>query len=233
MWNCSVYQETVDVIAGNVGDKISESTFDVYQYDNATGDPTTVRNTYEGTDITFTKDITLASGVDKDGNPQIPNADLNVGANITGWTQGYRSIKFFPDVNDYNIYSRRQDNDVPIFRYADILLTKCEAIVRGGIATGNDTAQSLFDQIRSYVHAPLLGQTPSLDDILDERGREFLDEHWRRNDLIRFGKFEEPWGFKDEYNPNARDPRNRIWPLSVDILNNNTNWTQNCPGFYD
>lgn len=222
-----------DVIAGNVGDKISESTFDVYQYDNATGDPTTVRNTYEGTDITFTKDITLASGVDKDGNPQIPNADLNVGANITGWTQGYRSIKFFPDVNDYNIYSRRQDNDVPIFRYADILLTKCEAIVRGGIATGNDTAQSLFDQIRSYVHAPLLGQTPSLDDILDERGREFLDEHWRRNDLIRFGKFEEPWGFKDEYNPNARDPRNRIWPLSVDILNNNTNWTQNCPGFYD
>lgn len=222
-----------DVIAGNVGDKISESTFDVYQYDNATGDPTTVRNTYEGTDITFTKDITLASGVDKDGNPQIPNADLNVGANITGWTQGYRSIKFFPDVNDYNIYSRRQDNDVPIFRYADILLTKCEAIVRGGIATGNDTAQSLFNQIRSYVHAPLLDQTPSLGDILDERGREFLDEHWRRNDLIRFGKFEEPWGFKDEYNPNARDPRNRIWPLSVDILNNNTNWTQNCPGFYD
>lgn len=222
-----------DVIAGNVGDKISESTFDVYQYDNATGDPTTVRNTYEGTDITFTKDITLASGVDKDGNPQIPNADLNVGANITGWTQGYRSIKFFPDVNDYNIYSRRQDNDVPIFRYADILLTKCEAIVRGGIATGNDTAQSLFNQIRSYVHAPLLDQTPSLGDILDERGREFLDEHWRRNDLIRFGKFEEPWGFKDKYNPNARDPRNRIWPLSVDILNNNTNWTQNCPGFYD
>ena len=95
--------------------------------------------------------------------------------------------------------------------------------------------KAYFDQIRSgaYVHAPLLGQTPSLDDILDERGREFLDEHWRRNDLIRFGKFEEPWGFKDKYNPNARDPRNRIWPLSVDILNNNTNWTQNCPGFYD
>lgn len=224
-----------DVIAGNTGENINKTTFDVYQYDNATGMPTNTRNTYNGQNITFTKSITLATGVDEKGNPQIPSADLNCGANITGWTQGYRSIKFFPDVNDYNNFGRNQDNDFPIFRYADIILTKCEAITRNGTATLGDTPQSLFNQIRTYVSPNRDGSlnidhNPSLDEILDERGREFLDEHWRRNDLIRFGKFEEPWGFKDTYNPNARDPRNRIWPLSTDVLNNNTNWEQN-PGY--
>lgn len=162
--------------------------------------------------------------------PVLPSADLNCGANLTGWTQGYRSIKFFPDINDYNVYSRNQDNDVPIFRYADIILMKCEAITRGGAATNGDTPMSLFNQIRAYVNAPLLDHNPSLQEILDERGREFLDEHWRRNDLIRFGDFERDWGFKYDFNPDAANPQYRLWPLSIDVLNNNTNWTQN-PGY--
>lgn len=218
-----------DVIAGSTGENIGLPSFDVYQYDNATGDPTNIRNTYGGENVTFTKAITLKE--DLTANPPVvPNADLNCGADLKGWTQGYRSIKFFPDINDYNNFSRNQDNDVPIFRYADIILMKCEAIVRGGTATNGDTPMSLFNQIRAYVNAPLLDHDPSLQEILDERGREFLDEHWRRNDLIRFGKFEEPWGFKNQFNPNARNPQYRLWPLSIDALNNNTNWKQN-PGY--
>lgn len=149
---------------------------------------------------------------------------------MTGWTQGYRSIKFFPDINDYNVYSRNQDNDVPIFRYADIILMKCEAITRGGSATLGDTPMSLFNEIRAYVNAPLIESNPSLQDILDERGREFLDEHWRRNDLIRFGDFERDWGFKNDFNPNASNPQYRLLPLARDVLNANTNWSQN-PGY--
>lgn len=218
-----------DVIAGSTGENIGLPSFDVYQYDNATGDPTNIRNTYGGENVTFTKAITLKE--DLTANPPVvPNADLNCGADLKGWTQGYRSIKFFPDINDYNNFSRNQDNDFPIFRYADIILMKCEAIVRGGTATNGDTPMSLFNQIRAYVNAPLLDHDPSLQEILDERGREFLDEHWRRNDLIRFGKFEEPWGFKDQFNPNAKNPQYRLWPLSIDALNNNTNWKQN-PGY--
>lgn len=216
-----------DVIAGNTGENIGQATFDVYQYDNTTGMPTSIRNTYNGQDISFSKSITLATGYDENGNLRVPNADLNCGADVTGWTQGYRSIKFFPDVNDYNVYGRNQDNDVPIFRYADIILMKCEAIVRGGAATLGDTPQSLFNQIRDYVHAPELDHNPSLQEILDERGREFLDEHWRRNDLIRFGDFERDWGFKNDYNPKATDPKYRLLPLARDVLNANTNWTQN------
>lgn len=198
------------VIVGNTGENIDEESFDVYQYDNATGMPTNVRNTYKGDLVTFSKSISLATGsyTDNSGNVIIrtPDADLNCGATLTGWTQGYRSIKFFPDINDYNVYSRNQDNDVPIFRYADIILMKCEAIVRGGTATLGDTPQSLFNQIRTYVHAPELNHDPDLQEILDERGREFLDEHWRRNDLIRFGDFERDWGFKYDYNPDAANP---------------------------
>lgn len=203
-----------EVIAGDA----TQETFDVYQYDAVTGEKTSVRNYYKTADapVTFTKKITL----------KVQDADLNTGKDLSGWTQGYRSIKFFPNVEEVNANGRNMSNDVPIFRYADILLMKCEAIVRGGAATLGDTPQSLFNQIRAYVHAPLLSSAPSLQDILDERGREFLDEHWRRNDLIRFGDFERNWGFKS-LNPNADALTNRLWPLSKDILENNTNWEQN------
>ena len=222
-----------DVIAGNTGANITKETFDVYQYDNATGMPTNVRNTYDGNNVTFTKSIKLATGTYvKDGvtYTRTPDADLNCGATLEGWTQGYRSIKFFPDINDYNVYSRNQDNDVPIFRYADIILMKCEAIVRGGSATLGNTPKSLFNQIRAYVNAPELADDPDLQDILDERGREFLDEHWRRNDLIRFGDFERDWGFKNDFNKDAANPQYRLLPLARDVLNANTNWKQN-PGY--
>ena len=115
-----------------------------------------------------------------------------------------------------------------VFRYADVILMKCEAITRGGNATNGDTPMSLFNQIRAYVNAPLLDHNPSLQEILDERGREFLDEHWRRNDLIRFGDFERDWGFKYDFNPDAGNPQYRLWPLSVNVLNTNTNWEQNA-----
>ena len=220
-----------DVIAGNTGENIGMTTFDVYQYDNNTGEPTSIRNTYGGEDVTFTKSITLKNDPTVDP-PVVPNADLNCGADINGWTQGYRSIKFFPDINDYNTFSRNQDNDVPIFRYADIILMKCEAVKRGGTATNGDTPQSLFNQIRTYVNAPLLDHEPSLQDILDERGREFLDEHWRRNDLIRFGDFERDWGFKADFNPDHTNPQYRLLPLSRNVLNANTNWAQNA-GYED
>lgn len=202
-----------------VGDGAAE-TFDVYQYDVNTGDKTAVRNTYKGEDVTFTRSITLKEGAE--------SADLNTGADMKGWCQGYRSIKFFPNISEYNTFDRNQSNDVPIFRYADILLMKAEAITRGATDPKGETAVSLFNQIRSYAGAPTLATAPTLQDIEDERGREFLDEHWRRNDLIRFGHFERPWGFKTQYGSN--DPKMRLWPLSIDVLNVNTNWKQN-PGY--
>lgn len=190
---------------------------DIYLIDGATGEKTAKRaQTTGGDPLHFTQSITL---VTVDG-------DLDCGKNDKGWQQGYKSMKFQVYVPEYNLNSRNQSNDVPIFRYADILLMKAEAIVRGGTPTNGDNAMKLFNQIRSYVHAPQLTVDPTLQDIEDERGREFLDEHWRRNDLIRMGHFERKWGFKEEVG--SSDPRMRLWPLGQSTLNSNAHWTQNA-----
>lgn len=194
----------------------------VFIHDAITGGETDKPYIYKGTQLELTKTITLQEG---------GLATLNCGATPDGWRQGYRSIKFYPNPNEYSAYNRYQSNDVPIFRFADIILTKAEAIKRGATATNGDTPQSLFNQIRSYVHAPLLYHDPSLQEILDERGREFFDENWRRNDMIRFGTFESEYGFHRHSNPDARfDKTCRILPVPDDILKENTNWEQN-PGY--
>ena len=194
----------------------------VFIHDAITGEETDQPYIYKGTQLELTKTITLQEG---------GLATLNCGATPDGWRQGYRSIKFYPNPNEYSAYNRYQSNDVPIFRFADIILTKAEAIKRGATATNGDTPQSLFNQIRSYVHAPLLDHDPSLQEILDERGREFFDENWRRNDMIRFGTFESEYGFHKHSNPDARfDKTCRILPVPDNILKENTNWEQN-PGY--
>ena len=194
----------------------------VYVHDALTGQATSEPYLFKGSQLEFTQTITLKEG----GEEQ-----LNAGADANGWRQGYRSIKFYPNPNEYAEYSRNQSNDVPIFRYADILLTKAEAILRGATATNGQTAQSLFNQIRAYVGAPELDHQPSLQELLDERGREFFDENWRRNDMIRFGTFESDYGFHKQGFPNARfDKTCRIFPVPQSVLNENTNWEQN-PGY--
>jgi len=47
-------------------------------------------------------------------------------------------------------------------------------------------------------------------------------EGWRRNDLIRFGKWEYSWTFKTN-----SDPTRRIFPIPTTELNINPNLVQN------
>jgi len=37
-----------------------------------------------------------------------------------------------------------------------------------------------------------------VDELLDERGREFAYEMFRREDLIRFGRFQDAWWVKEQ-----------------------------------
>ena len=191
----------------------------IYMYDGTTYAKTNTPFTYKGENVVLSKDIEFK---DKES--------LNVGKDMHGWCQGYKSVKWFVIDEDFR-NGRNQSNDLPIFRYADILLTKAEAITRGATATNGDTPQSLFNQIRSYVHAPLLDHNPSLKELLDERGREFFDENWRRNDMIRFGTFESEYGAHKKDFPTARFEKTcRIFPLPKDVRDQNTNWKQN-PGY--
>jgi hypothetical protein len=81
----------------------------------------------------------------------------------------------------------------PVLRYADILLTRAEALNEG---SGQAEAITLLNQVRDRSNlAPVdgLDQGALRDAILDERAREFYMEGQRRLDLIRSGKYAELW----------------------------------------
>ena len=89
----------------------------------------------------------------------------------------------------------RASNDdgvnVPIIRFADILLMFCEASLGGitGDVPQNNTglaAQSLFNQIRT--RAGLSSKTLNMSNLMAERKFEFAGEGVRKYDLIRWGK---------------------------------------------
>jgi hypothetical protein len=129
---------------------------------------------------------------------------------------GIRVIKY---PFDYASAGDQKDNDWVIFRFADVLLMKAEAQMRSG---GDGLA--VVNQVRAKRGATALGALTE-QDLLDERGRELYWEGFRRQDLIRFGKYLEPWQEKA-----ASDPRVLLFPIPSDQLAVNPNLTQN-PGY--
>lgn len=131
---------------------------------------------------------------------------------------GIRVIKYVPDYGNGD----NKDNDYVYFRLADILLMKAEAILRGG--TDPQSAVSLVNLVRARAGLSAITAI-TLDQLLDERGREMYWEGWRRTDLIRFGKFLEPWQEKA-----SSSEKNLIFPIPARSLAANPNLTQN-PGY--
>ncbi len=151
-----------------------------------------------------------------------------------------KPVVFTPEINEHFPNALRQagvrigkfefknggrpdlSNDFPIFRYADVLLMKAEALWRQN--AGDATALALVNQVRARAGVPDFGALTA-DDLLAERGREMFYENQRRTDLIRFGKYNEPWGFK----PASQAFRN-IYPIPRAQLDSNPNLRQN-PGY--
>jgi hypothetical protein len=115
--------------------------------------------------------------------------------------------------------SQDLDNDFPIYRFAEILLHKAEALWR--LDPGDPQALDLVNQIRERAGvAPLAALTG--ENLLAERGREMAFEAKRRTDLIRFGVYGEPWQFKS-----ASEPCKSIFPLPCAMLQAGSNLQQN------
>ncbi len=96
--------------------------------------------------------------------------------------------------NDRHVYTDVAYYGVnyPILRYADILLTRAEAL--NELNEGDPLA--LLNEVRARANAtPLgtMGQAEMRDAILRERALEFFQEGQRRLDLIRSGKYAELW----------------------------------------
>jgi hypothetical protein len=146
---------------------------------------------------------------------------FDLGNDYLARCMGVRSIKYYPD-RATTALTRMSGNDMPIFRLADIYLMKAEAILRGAAATTvNSELQdpvTLLNKVRVRAKAPT-ATTVNLDQLLDERARELYWENWRRNDLIRFNKYETEYPIPGDlatpgYTPGMdKDPRKRIFPI--------------------
>jgi starch-binding outer membrane protein, SusD/RagB family len=144
---------------------------------------------------------------------------LDVGNDETAWNMGIRNNKFSPDANSS---SRNQSNDMPVFRYSDILLMKAEAILRGGTATNGQLPATLVGMVRNNRVSSAPWALVTLNDLYAERCREFTWECWHRNDMIRFDKFEDKYGFKTN-----TDKYRRIFPIPTNALSTNGKLVQN------
>jgi len=136
--------------------------------------------------------------------------------------EGLISIKYKPDTEQIGMSGR---NDQVLLRYADVLMMKAEALYR----TGNVAeATSLVNMVRARnfeTPKPLTNMT--LDDILEERGREFLYENTRRTDLIRFGKF---LTLRHQFKETDSEPFRLLFPIPQSELDSNPRLKQN-PGY--
>lgn len=173
------------------------------------------------TQIEITPDLIL-----KLGKP------MDLGNTVADQAKGVRSVKYWPDINAIQA-TRLNGNDMPVFRLADVMLMKAEAILRGATATTiNGELQTplvLLNKIRSRA-GTAAATSVTLTTLLDERAREFSWEAWRRNDLIRFGQFETEYPLPNDVLFMNKDVTRRIYPIPANELKLNSNLKQN-PGY--
>lgn len=153
-----------------------------------------------GSDLVFTPDVSLFFSTE---------------------SKGIRTMKYPMEYTASN-NNFEGKNDYVFFRYADALLMKAEAILRGGTATGGETALSIVNSLRTRSGAPVLTAV-TLNDILAERGRELYLEAVRRPDLIRFGKYNDPVNERST----KSDAYKVVYPIPNQAVSSNPNLKQN------
>ena len=136
-------------------------------------------------------------------------------------TAGARMAKYEIDRTAYDD-GRLQDNDIVLFRYADVVLMKAEALVRNG--KNGDKELNLVRQ-----RAGMTSRSATLPNILEERLLELMWEGWRRNDLIRFGLYHKAYDLRQPIEGEESRFTN-IFPIPRNILKMNGNLQQN-PGY--
>jgi hypothetical protein len=160
------------------------------------------------------------------GNPIIENEEPFIySPTIVDYTsrkkwEGARIVKYEyqKDIN----YGADMENDFVLFRYADVLYMKLEALYRLGRA-GEFIGNSDLQKIRTRAGlAPYTVGDLSDTELLDEFGREFAWEGRRRQDLIRFGVYGNAWWEKP-----ASGPSKKLFPIPQTALNTNPNLIQN------
>lgn len=150
------------------------------------------------------------------------NGDMNSGLYCVKYP-------FYPYAGGYFM-----EPDYTDMRLAEVVYAKAECRYRAG---DKNAAGELLNSVRKRNYANF---TPAIayvgsnsgtvvltdQEFLDELMREFIFEGHRRDDLIRWNRFEEAWWDK----PAESDKHNRIYPLAKSTLELNRYLEQN-PGY--
>ena len=143
---------------------------------------------------------------------------LNLSDSPYKQTAGARVGKYEVDRTAYSD-GRQVDNDIVLFRYGDALLMEAEAKVRNG-----EDGSIELNAIRDRVGMPHV--EANLDNILTERLLELVWEGWRRQDLIRFGKYTKAY---DQRTPLEKESTGftTVFPIPQRCLDLNKKLKQN------
>ncbi|WP_143884993.1 RagB/SusD family nutrient uptake outer membrane protein [Chryseobacterium binzhouense] len=155
-------------------------------------------------------------------------------ADYKEWTDGYPSIKFSNKNSDGSgAVTSFSSTDFPLFRLADAYLIYAECALRGASTANVAQGLTYVNQIRTRSNASSLPAL-TLQNVLDERGRELGLEGVRRQDLIRFGRFTGAtylWPWKGGVaNGTSISDNYKLFPIPASAIQANPNLTQN-PGY--
>lgn len=194
----------------------------------ADGTPVLASEEYDGQQLEFVDNIrknkngsTLSNMSEGEENSGVRFNKYKLGNQVAG-PGGIPAINVNYNNTDWNIY-----------RLTWIYFAKAEAIMRKNGGAANAEAVQLINDCkkRAYTEADWATRayttsTLTLDELLAERGREFIFEGFRRDDLIRWKKFSS--GAWWDHNPSSAT--RELFPIPQQQRNLNTNLGQN-PGY--
>lgn len=194
-------------------------TMAVYGYNTSSPDARLDMNFYTGKVEVDGSYVTLDDGTPLEYQPLAVEQNLTASPYIE--TAGARMKKYEVDRTAYSD-GRMPDNDIVLYRYADVMLMKAEAKVRNG--------ESGYDELNAVRNrVGMLSLPATLDNILNERLLELVWEGWRRQDMIRFGIYNKQY---DIHTPSEADKKGytTVFPIPGKARELNPNLEQN-PGY--
>lgn len=140
------------------------------------------------------------------------NVALDVSGKPYEKTAGARMKKYEVDKTGLKD-GKLLDNDIVLFRYADVLLMQSEAKVRNG-----EDGDAELNLVRSRVG--MASRTATLENLLDERMMELAWEGWRRQDMIRFGVFTRSYSCRPQL-PGEENGYTTVFPIPEKVIDMN------------
>ncbi|RME94358.1 MAG: RagB/SusD family nutrient uptake outer membrane protein [Bacteroidetes bacterium] len=188
-------------------------------------------NSYEDGDVRKQNNFLVGKQFDFNGDPVLDYAAddddiiLEYTPEINELAPNYlRQAGARPAKFSYKQFGRdNMNNDFPIVRLGQMYLIRAEAKAR---QAGDWTAaEPDVNVIRARAKVPEYNGNLTEEEFLAELGREMFQETTRRTDLIRFGKYNDPWWEKP-----ASEPFRNIFPIPFEQIQAGSGLTQN-PGY--